>query len=465
MAKVIEGVHDYSREDGYVLPEEQEVLEHLEWFKDQKLGLMIHWAPGSQFSVPESWTLAAKTPWDTDSDAPWMTSDVNWIDNLEEYRESLMNTNKTFNPVKFRPEQWAKMAKDCGFKYLLFTTKHHDGFCMYDSEFTDYKITAADCPFHTHKHADIVASLYDAFRKEGLGISVYFSKPDWHVPYYWSPDFPNNYHINANYSPEEHPELWEQFVQYTHNQIKELTSRYGKVDALWLDGSWVSEGYNHQNVRIGEVVDEIRATTQPHLIVAERESGGRYENILTPEQKVPDEPILVPWESCITINKDFSFRYDGDLYLKSAQEIVHMLIDVVVKGGNLALNVTPQPDGELPAKTLETLNELGNWLKINGEGIYGTRPLSPYATNILGYTQKQDIIYTFIKYNRVYHALRSVELEIKGEVKVIILLRTGKSVPFIQKGNKVVVDTKDFPLYDMKYADCLKILFENPKGE
>ena len=96
---------------------------------------------------------------------------------------------------------------------------------------------------------------------------------------------------------------------------------------------------------------------------------------------------------------------------------------------------------------------------------FGTRPVSPYATNILGYTQKQDIIYTFIKYNRVYHALRSVELEIKGEVKEIILLRTGKSVPFIQKGNKVVVDTKDFPLYDMKYADCLKILFENPKGE
>ena len=459
MAKVIDGVHDYSKEEGYVVPEEKEVQEHLEWFKDQKLGLMMHWAPGSQLSVVESWSLASKTPWQEDSDMPWMLTDVNWTDDIEEYRKSLVNANKTFNPIKFNPKQWAKMAKECGFKYLLFTTKHHDGFCMFDSKYTDYKVTAEDCPFHTNRNADIVASLYDAFREQGLGISVYFSKPDWATPYFWSSDFPNDHHINANYNPKEHPELWEKFVEFTHNQLIELTSNYGKVDVLWLDGGWVSEEYNHQDIRLGEVVDKIRATTQPHLIVADREQGGMYENIVTPEQKVPEKPINVPWESCITISRDFSFRYDSDLNLKSAKEIIHMLIDVVAKGGNLALNITPQPDGELPAKTLETLNELGNWLKINGEGIYGTRPVSPYADKNVCYTQKKGNVYVFVKYNRMYHALRGVELIVDGEVKDIVLLRTGEQVPFIQKGDKLIVDTKDFPLYNMKYADCLKITF------
>lgn len=459
MAKVIDGVHDYSKEEGYVVPEEKKVQKHLEWFKDQKLGLMMHWAPGSQLSVVESWSLASKTPWQADSDMPWMLSEVNWTDDIEEYRESLVNANKTFNPIKFNPKQWAKMAKECGFKYLLFTTKHHDGFCMFDSQYTDYKVTSKDCPFHTNKNADIVGSLYNAFREEGLGISVYFSKPDWASPYFWSPDIPNDHHINANYNTEEYPKLWEKFVEYTHNQLEELTSNYGKVDVLWLDGGWVSEGYNHQDIRLGEIVDKIRATTQPHLIVADRDQGGKYENILTPEQKVPDKPINVPWESCITISRDFSFRYDSDLTLKSVKDIIHMLIDVVAKGGNLALNITPQPDGELPAKTLETLNELGNWLKINGEGIYGTRPVYPYSGKNVCYTQKEGNVYVFVKYNRMYHALRGVELTLDSEVKEVILLRTGEHIPFVQKENKLIVDTKNFPLYDMKYADCLKITF------
>ncbi len=459
MAEVIKGVHSYGKEEGYVVPKEEAVREHLEWFQDQKLGLMIHWAPASQYSMVESWSLASKTPWDKDSEMPWMLSEVNWTKDIEAYRETLKLAHKTFNPIKFRPKQWAKMAKECGFKYLMITTKHHDGFCMYDSKYTDYKITSEECPFHTNENADIVGSLYDAFRDEGLGISVYFSKPDWHTPYFWSPDFPNDYCVNANYDTLEHPEIWDKFVEFTHNQLLELTGNYGKVDALWLDGGWVCSKYNHQDIRLGEVVDKIRSTTQPHLIVVEREEGGEFENVRTPEQTIPKEPMFVPWESCVTINQAFSYRFDGDLQLKSPQEIIHMLIDVVAKGGNLALNITPQPDGELPAKTLETLNELGHWLKINGEGIYGTRPVAPYDDGNCAYTEKDGQVYAFIKYNRRYQSLRGVELFAEQKVKEITLLRTGEKIPFVQKEHAVVVYTGDFPLYDMKYADCLRISF------
>jgi len=207
------------------------------------------------------------------------------------------------------------------------------------------------------------------------------------------------------------------------------------------------------------LVDKIRSTTQPHLIVADRTVGGKYENILTPEQTVPEKPMNVPWESCITIGRDWAYHYDGNEYLKSVTEIIHLFIGVVAKGGNLALNVTPQPDGELPAKVLESLNELGNWLKINGEGIYGTRPIAPYSNGNICYTQKNGNIYAFLLYNKNYHTQRAAELFIDRKVKSITLLRTGENVPFTQKGNIVIADTKNLPLYNLKYADCLKIEF------
>ena len=460
MAEKIEnGVHEATAAEKYVAPTEKEVLEHLEWFKDQKLGLMMHWAPGSQFSVVESWSLAQKTPWDVQNDdCPWMLSEVTWTDDLEEYRKQLVNTNKTFNPIKFRPRQWAKMAKECGFKYLLFTTKHHDGFCMYDSKFTDYKITDPSCPFSENKNADVVRALYDAFRAEGLGISTYFSKPDWHSPYWWSPKFPNDRHINANYDPLKHPEVWEKFVEYTHNQIRELMTDYGKIDALWLDGGWALPEVNNQDIRLGEIVSEIRSSTQPQLIVVDRCAGGKYENIITPEQTVPEEPLNIPWESCITIGNEFSYHYN-DVDIKTPREIIHMLISVVAKGGNLALNITPQPDGELPTKTLETLNELGLWLKLNGEGIYGTRPIFPYEKAGVSYTAKNGAMYAFIKYNRDYKAVRAVELYSEKKVKEITLLRNGQAIPFTQNGNTVLAYPKDAELYNLKYADCLKITY------
>lgn len=462
MAKVIDGIHEATREEKYVKPKEKEVLDHLEWFKDQKLGLMMHWAPGSQFSVVESWSMVSNTPWDTKEGklSPWMINEITWTDDIDEYREQLKNTNKLFNPIKFKPKSWAKMAKDCGFKYLLFTTKHHDGFCMFDSKYSNYKITAPECPFHTNKNANIVKALFESFREEGLGISAYFSKPDWASEYFWSSEFGKTDHINANYNPLEHPEIWQKFVEYTHNQLLELTTDYGKIDSLWLDGGWVNKKMNNQDIKLGEVVKKIRSTTQPDLIVVDRESEDEYENIITPEQTIPEEPINVPWESCVTLGDNFSYHFSDTTRIKSAREVIHMLISVVSKGGNLALNVTPQPDGELPIEVLSVLSEIGDWLKLNGEGIYKTRPIYPFNKEKVEYTYNKDneAIFAFVKYKRDFHAPRSIVVEVNKQVKKVILLRTKEEVTFEQKNNYIIINSKDIPLYNMKYADCFKII-------
>ncbi len=461
MAEIIEsGVHAMSAEEKYIEPKEVAVQEHLEWFQDQKLGFMMHWAPASQWGLVESWSMCETAPWSTQEYDDWAQKEINWTKDLEEYRRQLRATNKTFNPVKFAPKRWAKLAKECGFKYLLFTTKHHDGFCMYDTKYTDYKITAEDCPFHTSENADIVRAMYDAFRAEGMGISVYFSKPDWDSPYYWAPEFEKNYSCCANYDPQEHPEVWEKFVEYTHNQIRELTSEYGKVDVLWLDGGCVSPHIENHDIHLEKLIPEIRNTTQPHLIVADRTVGGEYENILTPEQTSPEQAILVPWESCITVGDNFSYHYNCNAHLKSAKELIHTFVDIVAKGGNLALNVTPQPDGELPENMVALMNEMGEWLKINGEGIYGTRPIAPYNKRGVCYTRKEDAVYAFALYQNNFHPLRQIVLEVEQKVDKIICLRTGEAMPFVQDRTYVIVDTANLPLYNMKYADCFKVTFQ-----
>ncbi len=459
-AAVENGVHEMSVEDSYIIPQEQAVLEHLEWFKDQKLGFMMHWAPVSQWGIVESWSMCEHTPWSRYPHDDWAQKEINWIDDLEEFRKQLHDTNKTFNPIKFAPKRWAQLAKECGFKYLLFTTKHHDGFCMYDTKYTDYKITAPDCPFHTSENADIVKGLCNAFREEGLGISLYFSKPDWDSPYFWVPEFENTYSCNTNYNVWEKPEIWEKFTEFTHNQLKELTGNYGKVDVLWLDGGWVSPDMANQDIHLEKVIPEIRQTTQPHLIVADRGVGGAYENILTPEQTCPDHPIMVPWESCITIGDDFSYRYGCNVHQKSMKQLIHMFLDIVAKGGNLALNLTPQPDGELPENQISAINEMGQWLKINGEGIYGTRPFAPYNKRNICYTQKEDAVYAFLLYRRDYQPVRQMILEFEKEVDKIVCLRTGEEMKFRQEDGLAFVDTSKLSLYNMKYADGFKVTFK-----
>lgn len=451
---IVQGVHEFLEPENYRKPESEAVRNHLEWFRGLKLGFMMHWGPSSQMGTYESWPLC-------DEAGSWSQEDFRWT-GAEEAKQQYVDLNKTFNPVKFRPDKWARLARECGFKYLLFTTKHHDGFCMFDTQTTDYKVTNSDCPFHTNQYADVVGSLYDAFRSEGLAISTYFSKPDWHSEYYWSPNFPEHKSGASNYDAAQHPEIWNKFVEYTHKQLEELTSNYGKIDVLWLDGGVVRPSVNHMDIRLGEIVEKIRGTTQPHLIVCDRTVGGEYENIITPEQNVPSDVIPVPWESCITVGDFFSFHYSD--VLKTPRQLVHTLIDVVAKGGNLALNITPQPDGELPAPAVEHLLALGEWLKVNGEGIYETQICYPYSLpekQRLAYTQKNGFIYVFHRFReRDFSRLpRYLFFEIEKPAAEITLLRTGESIRFTQEGSKITIDTDGISMLGAKYSDCFKVGF------
>jgi alpha-L-fucosidase len=420
---VEEGVHNYSSASSYVKPTEPRVLKQLEWFQDQKLALMMHWGPYSQVGLVESWALS-------DQDADWARDGIDWDVDGETFKQQYFDLNKTFNPIRFQPEKWADAAKDAGFKYFIFTTKHHDGFCMWDTKYSDYKITGEDCPFHTHKYADICANLFESFRKRGLGIAAYFSKADWHIPSYWNPNFERGNFTwrGPSYDPSKYPEIWEEFAQYTQNQILELATNYGKIDILWFDAGWVCKEAYHQDIRLGEVIDKIRQF-QPWVLSADRTIGGAYENYVTPEQCVPDKPIGIPWESCITMGTSFSFKYE-DKY-KTPREIANLLVDIVAKGGNLALNVGPQPDGRLPEGARNTMKGLGEWMRVYGEAIYGTRVCAPYKKDGIAFTRKENTIYAFKMYE---NETDKVELEIKipfkGKIKSISMVDSKKTVEF-----------------------------------
>ncbi|HJC87911.1 MAG TPA: alpha-L-fucosidase [Candidatus Eisenbergiella intestinigallinarum] len=442
-----DGVHSYTEEECYVPPKEKAVQEHLDWFMGLKLGLMMHWAPGCQLGTLESWPLS-------DGDGSWSQADVDWTD-IETFKQQYINANRTFNPVRFRPDRWAELAEECGFKYLLFTTKHHDGFCMFDTQTTDYKITDPSCPFHTSPYADITRSLYDEFRKRGMAISVYFSKPDWHSDDYWHREFGTAPTRNVNYSIEEHPEMWERFVSYTHRQIEELGTRYGKIDCLWLDGGWVNPDNQGQDIRLGEIVNKLRSGPQPHLIVCDRTVGGEFENIVTPEKEIPERPMNIPWETCTTVGDRFSFHYTDNF--KTGRQLVHLLLNVVSRGGNLALNVAPQPDGALPAGAVASLRDLGRWMRIHGEGIYNTTIAEPYFIRNIRYTAKGDTRYIFYLYEDCAALPLKLHLQFSGKAHKIRLMRTGQEVPFEQHEGELLLDTSAIDRNTAFYADCFVV--------
>lgn len=365
-----------------------------EW-QDLKFGFMMHWGIYAQWGCVESWSICNES---------WITRERLGADgrpikgtkdgDYYEYKKAYQALNRTFNPRHFAPQQWAAAAKNAGMKYLVFTTKHHDGYCMFDSRYTDYT------SMHSPAKTDFTRAIVDAFRKENMWIGLYFSKPDWHCDDYWAHEWATA-DRNVNYSIADHPERWQRYQEFTYNQIHELTHNYGPVDILWLDGGWVRPAWSvNDETRpwlgcSGQVQEldmhrlaSIARERNPQTLIVDRSVGGRYENYRTPEKQVPDTLLPYPWETCMTMGDSWSY-VPGDNY-KSTKTLIHMLCDVVAKGGNLLLNVGPDPDGNLPAEALQRMEEMGRWLDKNGYAIYGTRPLYPYCDGNKRYTQSKD---------------------------------------------------------------------------
>ncbi len=293
-------------------------------------------------------------------------------------------------------------------KYMVFTTKHHDGFCMFDTKYTDYKITDKSVPFSSNPRSNVTKEVFNAFRNENFWVGAYFSKPDWHSPYYWWNKFPP-FDRNVNYDIKKYPQQWKNFVDYTHNQINELMTDYGKVDILWLDGGWVRTKTEAEiNADMNEVMDGVKPIRlsqsqdinmpliaknarlkQPKLIVVDRAVPGEQQNYLTPEQHIPENGLPYPWETCMTMGNSWSYA-PNDVY-KPTNEIIEKLVDIVSKGGNYLLNIGPAPDGSFDDTAYARLKAIGKWMHANGEAIYGTRMYSVFGEgNNVRYTSSKD---------------------------------------------------------------------------
>ena len=379
----------------YVYPQEKEVAKNLENWRDQKFGIIIHWGLYAVPGIIESWSLC---------DEEWINRDSTSI--YSEYKKWYWGLSRSFNPIKFNPEDWAATAKAAGMKYVVFTTKHHDGFNMFDTKFSDFKISNG--PFKDNPKANVAKHVFEAFRKQNFLIGAYYSKPDWHSQYFWW-DLHATPNRNVNYDIRKNPWRWNKFVEYTHNQLNELTKDYGKIDILWLDGGWIRPRNTitpeviswgapipdfDQEINMPKVAAMVRKN-QNGLLIVDRTVHGEFENYRTPEQGIPKEKSDDPWESCITLGGAWGY-VKGDKF-KSSEKVIHTLIEIVAKGGNLLLGVGPTAEGEFLPEQKQRLIEIGKWLEINGEAIYNTRTLEVFSQDEIYFTKSKQNTYYAIQ--------------------------------------------------------------------
>jgi len=356
------------------------------WFRDAKFGMFIHWGPYSLASVEASW--------------PIMKPEAKWNISEAEY----MELYKRFNPTQYDPQAWVNLAREAGMRYMVFTAKHHDGFCMFDTSLTSYKIT------RTPYGKDVTAMLARAAHDANMPLGFYYSPPDMHHPGFRDTSRP----VKDTYKGDPTRREWSTYLDYMDAQLRELLTEYGPVALIWFDGLDHTEKYK------GEDVVSLVHQIQPATLVNNR--LGVPGDFATPEQFIPDRiptkksyanlhgtaPVaegtvptvpapdeFQPWETCMTINGTWAYNKNDTDY-KPARELIRDLVDVASKGGNFLLDVGPTPEGTIQPEFVERLEAIGKWLKVNGDSIYGTTygPLQnlPYGKT----TAKDRVIYIHV---------------------------------------------------------------------
>lgn len=328
--------------------------ENLEWLKDAGFGLFIHWSVDSQIGTVISHTLVGSSP---------------------DYQERFFNElPETFNPTKFDADEWARQAKLSGFKYVVFTAKHHSGFCMFDSETTDFDISA------TPYKDDILTEVVDAFRAQGLKIGLYFSPDDFHV--LWKQGT-----LISRLRPEAMPENNPGLHDVNKAQVKELLSNYGDIDVMFLDGP-----KDHNDGGLKGLIWEL----QPNCLIT-RGAINTPEISASTTQSLPEEALTEPWEANFTMGTSWQFKPTNETY-GSGRQWVQNLIETRAKGGTMLLNIGPEPSGVIPHEQSRVLIEMGAWMMINREAIYDVRPWETINEGDIWYTKAkdEDTVYAFV---------------------------------------------------------------------
>ncbi len=324
--------------------------EDVQAWRELKFGLFVHWGPVSLMGTEIGWSRGGERRGRKDKSTGEIPVEV--YDNLY----------KQFNPVDFNAEEWMQTAKAAGMRYLVFTSKHHDGFSMFDSKLTDYKIT--NSPFKR----DVVKELADACHKAGLKLGYYYSPVDWHHPDYRT----------ANH---------QRYIEYMHGQLREICTNYGQIDIIWFDGlGGTAKDWDSENLF------KMIRSLQPHVIINNR--AGLPADHDTPEQQIGKFQRDRPWETCMTICQQWAWKPNDQM--KSLKECLHTLVRVNGGDGNLLFNVGPMPNGQIEARQVDRLREMGDWLSKYGESIYGTRGGPVKTTAQMASTYKGNTVYVHI---------------------------------------------------------------------
>lgn len=324
----------------------------LEAWRADRFGLFIHWGPVSLKGTEIGWSRAGER---RGYRGPGTLVPAEIYDTL--YQD--------FNPVNFDAKAWVALAQAAGMKYLVFTSRHHDGFSMFDTQASDYKITHPLSPYRR----DIVKEIAAACHAAGLKFGLYYSQPDWHHP--------------DAFTPDRHP----RYLAYLQSQVRELMTNYGQVDILWFDGLGKTAA-DYGGVEVNRLAREL----QPHLLINNR--NGLPEDFDTPEQRVGKYQDTRPWESCITICKQWAWKPEDTM--KSLAECLRTLVLCAGGDGNLLFNVGPMPDGRIEPRQVDRLQEMGAWLKQNGASIYGTRGGPWHPTKTAASTRRGRTVYLHV---------------------------------------------------------------------